>query len=234
VKHTNRTVERYHNLVTHTDPRSAISEAYRTLRTNIQFAGVEREIRVMLVTSTGPSEGKSTTSANLAIVMAQSGKKVLLVDADMRKPTAHQFFRTANRFGLSHLLAKQSELHAVVQPTFVEGLDLLSSGPIPPNPAELLGSTRMNAALERMKEAYDFVIIDTPPVVAVTDAQVLASKVDGVLLVINAGKTSREMAMKAKHLLDNVHANILGTVLNRRKMGGDGYSYYYYYGSDAR
>ncbi len=224
--------ERRRSLITHEDPKSPISEAFRTLRTNIQFASVDQEIESLMVTSTGPAEGKSTIAANLATVMAQSGKKTLLIDADLRKPTVNHTFRFLNNEGLTQVLTGQASLEQVVKTnTDVDNLDILTSGPIPPNPAELLGSRAMSRLLEEAKSHYHLVLFDTPPVIAVTDAQVLASQVDGVLLVISSGKTNREMAVRAKELLEQVQANILGCVLNNRKMKA-GSQYYYYYGGN--
>lgn len=224
--------ERRRSLITHEDPKSPISEAFRTLRTNIQFASVDQEIESLMVTSTGPAEGKSTIAANLATVMAQSGKKTLLIDADLRKPTVNHTFRFLNNEGLTQVLTGQASLEQVVKTnTDVDNLDILTSGPIPPNPAELLGSKAMSRMLEEVKSHYHLVLFDTPPVIAVTDAQVLASQVDGVLLVISSGKTNREMAVRAKELLEQVQANILGCVLNNRKMKADS-QYYYYYGGN--
>lgn len=217
------------NLLTQLESKSPIAEAFRTLRTNIQFTSVDHEIRSMMITSTGPSEGKSTISSNLAIVMAQSGKRTLLVDTDLRKPTAHHTFRLLNREGLSNVLVGQGSLENLAIQSKIENLEILTSGPIPPNPAELLGSTSMAKFIKEAATLYDMVIYDTPPVIAVADAQILASQVDGVLLVLNSGKTNRDMALKAKSLLTNVKANILGCVLNNRKIQGDNY-YYYYYG----
>lgn len=222
-------LDRYNQLIALTENRSIATEAYRTLRTNLQFAGVDREVKMILVTSTGPSEGKSTTVANLSVVLAQAGHNVLLIDADMRKPTAHHFFRATNRRGLSHLLSQQMKIEDVVQKTFIEGLHLITSGPVPPNPAEMLGSKRMKALLQNLRDTYDYVLLDALPVIAVTDAQLLAGQVDGVLLVVHSGKTNREMAAKAKDLLLNVKANLLGAVLNKQKMKRNNY-YAYYYG----
>ncbi len=220
-------------LITITNPKSTISEAFRTLRTNIQFASLDKDIRTLMVTSSGPAEGKSTTIANLAIVMAQSEKRVLLVDADMRKPTVHHIFRVSNRAGLTNVLIGQFSLEEMVRPTLVDGLDILTSGPIPPNPSELLASKRMSMLMSEMMDQYDMVLFDTPPVIAVTDAQILASQVDGVLLVVFYGKTPKEAALKAKNQLDNVKAKLLGVVLNNKQIKGDNY-YYYYYGETKR
>ncbi len=223
-KHQNKIVRgNYRKLETVMDPSSAISEAYRTLRTNIQFCSVDREIRTLLVTNSGPGKGKPTTIANLAIILAQTGKRVLLIDADMRHPNTHLFFRLSNEMGLSNLLARQDQFEEVIQETFIQGLYLLPSGPIPPNPAELLSSQRISEVLQNAKHTFDYILIDTPPVVPVTDAQVLATKVDGVLLVIHAGKTDKVTAKKAKILLEKVYSNILGVILNDPKKEADGY-----------
>ncbi|RJS62551.1 capsular biosynthesis protein [Bacillus sp. PK3_68] len=211
------------------DPRSPISEQYRTIRTNILFSAVDQEIRSLLVTSAGPGEGKSTTAANLAIVFAQQGKKVLLVDADMRKPTMHYTFNFMNTVGLTNVLAKQKSLAAAVKETTVQDLAVLLSGPIPPNPAELLGSRMMAEFLKEAYRSYETIIFDTPPVLAVTDAQVLANQCDGTLLVINSGKTEADGAIKAKELLQAAKAKPLGVVLNNRKLKET--NYYYYYGN---
>jgi protein-tyrosine kinase len=223
------TNERYSKLIAHWNPKSPIAEAYRTIRTNIQFASIDKEIKMILVTSTAPSEGKSTTAANLAIVMAQAGKKTLYIDADMRKPTGHKTFRVPNRQGLTSCLVGQSNVHGVIQSTEIENLHVITAGPIPPNPAELLASNRMKEFIRELKKEFDQIIIDSPPVLAVADATILATQVDGCILVVNAGKTNREMAIKAKQQLENVKAPMLGVVLNNKEMKGNSY-YYYYYG----
>lgn len=221
------------NLISAVSPKSPITEAYRTLRTNIQFASIDRELKSIMVTSTGPGEGKSTTIANLAVVLAQSDKKTLLIDADLRKPTVHHTFELQNRNGLTTYLAGKDGLEQTIQKTEIANLDIMTSGPIPPNPAELLNSKAMTKFIEEVSLKYDQVLFDTPPVIAVTDAQILASKVDGVMLVVNSGVTNKDIALKAKQQLENVKANILGVVLNNKQMKGDGY-YYYYYGNKPK
>jgi protein-tyrosine kinase len=221
----NKTRER--SLITHLDPKSPVSEAFRTLRTNIQFSCIDSQIKTMMVTSTGPSEGKSTVTANLAVVLAQSGKKTLLVDTDLRKPTVHRTFRLLNRDGLTNALTSQNDFKQYVKESEIENLDIITTGPIPPNPSELLGSMAMARFINEVSAIYDRVVFDTPPVIAVTDAQILATQVDGVFLVVNSGKTNRDMALKAKTLLCNVKANILGCVLNNRELEGENYYYYY-------
>ncbi|RXJ02263.1 polysaccharide biosynthesis tyrosine autokinase [Anaerobacillus alkaliphilus] len=216
------------SLITHLRPKSPIAEQYRTIRTNIQFSSLDQEVRTIVITSTGPGEGKSTTAANLAVVLAQQGKNVLLVDADLRKPTAHYTFGQVNTFGLTNVLTKQSELKAVVLETDVANLSLLTSGPIPPNPAELLASASMDELIQEALQHFDTVVFDTPPVMAVTDAQVLANKADGAVLVVASGKTEKEGAVKAKELLVSAKAKLLGVVLNRKETKQS--DYYYYYG----
>ncbi|WP_279381937.1 CpsD/CapB family tyrosine-protein kinase [Metabacillus bambusae] len=216
------------SLISMTNPKSPIAEQFRTIRTNIQFSNVDEEIQTMIVTSSGPGEGKSTTTANLAVVFSQQGKRVLMIDADLRKPTVHYTFRTENHIGLSNVLTRQTTLEEAVQTTAQENLWLLTSGPIPPNPSELLGSKGMQNLLEKAKDEYDLIIFDTPPVLAVTDAQVLSNLADGVVLVVSSGKTETDAAKKAKELLDSAKAKILGVVLNNKKQEES--HYYYYYG----
>ena len=186
-------------------------------------------MQTITVTSTAPGEGKSTTSANLAISLAQQDHQVLLIDADMRKPTNHYTFQVENRRGLINVLTKLSEAKDVIQETFIENVSIMTSGPIPPNPAELLGSKRMDWLLQEMMKSYDYVIVDSPPVLAVADAQVLASKTDAVVLVTSSGKTEKEAAKKSKDLLLHAGANIAGVVLNRKDKRET--QYYYYYGN---
>lgn len=219
------------SLVSLLDQSSTVTEQYRTIRTNIQFAMVNHKLKTLVVTSSGPSEGKSTTAANLAVVFATTGLNVLLVDADLRKPTAHKTFQLNNGRGLSSLLSDRTlDYQSTVQPTVVDNLKVLTSGPKPPNPAELLGSQRMNQIVEELKEGFDLVIFDMPPVVAVTDAQIMAAKVDGTVLVVRQKVTQKSSLAKAKELLDIVNANILGVVFNGVEKGsGNGYYYAYEY-----
>lgn len=215
------------SLITLADKSSPISEQYRTIRTNIQYAMVDRDLKTLVITSSGPSEGKSTTSANLAIVFANSGKRVLLVDADMRKPTVAKTFGLDNIRGLSTLLgSRETMLHQVVQSSGVDNLFLMTSGPKPPNPSELLDSRRMKELISELKQQYDLVIFDMPPVVAVTDAQIVASKTDGTILVVRENVSKRDSLLKAKSLLEMVDANILGVVYNGSKNISD-QGYYY-------
>jgi capsular exopolysaccharide synthesis family protein len=215
-------------LITEVNPLSPISESFRALRTNTQFTTTSDALRVISVTSCQPNEGKTTTVSNLAVAYAQEGKRTLLIDADLRKPSLHKVFGNSNRKGLSHLLARQHDLQQVIVDTHIEQLSLIPAGPIPPNPAELLGSKAMDELLASAREHFEVILIDTPPVLAVTDAQVVAAKSDGVLLVIRAGTVKKNVALKAKTRLEHVHARILGVVLNGKKKTSSDFSYYEY------
>lgn len=215
------------HLITKLNPKSPISEQFRTLRTNLQFSAVDEPIRSIIVTSAGPGAGKSNTSANLAVVYAQQNMKVLLVDGDMRKPTVHYTFRLANLRGLSNVLVSESKLEDAIEQTDVTNLHVLSSGPVPPNPSELLASRRMKDVLNQMKTFYDVIIFDTPPALVVTDAKVLLSIVDGSIMVIRSGQTNMEDAKRAINVLDDSPAKFLGAVLNDREKSKSNYQYYY-------
>jgi non-specific protein-tyrosine kinase len=199
-------------LITLTDPRSPVSEAYRTLRTNLSFSSLDEPIRTLVVTSPAPDEGKSTTVANLAVTMAQGGRSTILVDCDLRRPALHTLFDCQAEPGLTDLLLEEDGQPALQQ-TQVDGLRLLSSGPLPPNPADLLGSQKIDQVIESLSGMADVVLFDAPPVIAVTDAAVLGAKVDGVLLVISAGKTRREHAERAKEMLERANVRIVGAAL---------------------
>ncbi|HEX5690320.1 MAG TPA: CpsD/CapB family tyrosine-protein kinase, partial [Roseiflexaceae bacterium] len=189
------------SLITLRDPRAPAAEAYRTLRTNIQFSSLDKPLHTLLATSTAPNEGKSTTLANLAVTMAQAEQRVLLVDCDLRRPTLHTLFNVNNDAGLTSMILAQEDTPPPLQETGVPGLSLLTSGPLPPRPADILNSRRMEAIIAQLRADVDIVLFDTPPVVAVTDAAVLATKVDGVLLVFRAGTTSRDRARQARQLI---------------------------------
>ncbi|MDC3423495.1 CpsD/CapB family tyrosine-protein kinase [Aquibacillus sp. 3ASR75-11] len=229
VKRKNPSRNNVRHLIAKQNPRSPISEQYRTIRTNLQFSSVDNEMKSILITSSGPAEGKSSTVGNLAIVFAQQGKKVLLIDGDLRKPTLHYTFRVDNRKGLSSVLIGENALEESITASDVPNLDLLSCGPIPPNPSELLGSKAMEKMLSHASELYDVILIDTPPVLAVTDAQILANLCDGALLVVRSKKTEKEAAQKARDLLMPAKAKLLGAILNDREQK---HSSYYYYGTN--
>jgi capsular exopolysaccharide synthesis family protein len=208
-------------LVTLTDPRSPEAEAYRVLRTNLAFAEPEETLRTLLVTSPAAGEGATLTAANLAVVTAQAGTQVVLVDADLRRPALHDLFGVANERGLSSVLADERLLlHLPVVATAVDGLHLLPSGPVPPNPAELLGGRRLRSLVDRLLDRAVVVIFDAPPVALVTDAAALAPCVDGVLLVLTAGKSRRDQTARAREIMDNVRARVVGVVLVGAEDGG--------------
>lgn len=217
--------EKQVNLIAQTNPKSPITEQYRLIRTNIQFSSVDKEIKTIVVTSAEPNDGKSTTASNLAIVLAQEEKKVLLVDADLRKPSIHYAFNLSNIHGLTSVLTKKMNLRKTILNSNVSNLDILTSGPIPPNPSELLNSKAIETAIGELKEIYDYIILDTPPVLVVPDSQIVANKCDGVIMVIASGKTNKQSAVKAKELLEKANTALLGVVLNG--MESDTSNYYY-------
>ncbi len=203
------------DLITLTSPRSPASEAYHTLRTNLTFTALDKPIETLIVTSAAPGEDKSTVLANLAVTMAQGERRAILVDADLRRPRLHEIFGVPNDRGLTTMIVEEAALDE--PPLIAVGVDnlwLLPSGPLPPNPADILGSRRMEQVIAALKARADIVLFDAPPIVAVTDAAVLGTKVDGVLLVVRAGRTRREHAQRAKELLERVHVRIVGAVLN--------------------
>lgn len=219
-------------IVAYTNPKSPVTEAYRILRTNLDFAMLGQPFKTLLITSAGPGEGKSTVIANLGITMAQAGKDTLLLDCDLRKPLLHKLFGLANWRGFTNLLVEKGvTADEVIQDTPVSGLKVLTSGPLPPNPSELLASQQTARVLQEVQEKFQLVLIDSPPAMAVADAAILAAKVDGVLLVVRSYETRPNMALEAKNLLNNSNARIIGVVLNGVPSGSDHY-YYYYYGSE--
>ncbi|WKA50060.1 CpsD/CapB family tyrosine-protein kinase [Planococcus liqunii] len=215
-------------LVGHTKPQALVNEQYRTIRTNINFSLPGHETKTILFTSAAKEEGKSTTSCNMAIVFAEAGKRVLLVDADMRRPTLHHSFHLSNKIGLSNLLLKKGRLQDCVKRSGITGLDLLLCGQIPPNPAELLSSPVLDDLLEEMKARYDLIIIDSPPLLAVTDSKILANKCDATVLVVNTGKTEKDSVKKARDALVTSKAFILGVVMNNYELTKENYYYHNY------
>ncbi|NMB27004.1 MAG: CpsD/CapB family tyrosine-protein kinase [Tissierellia bacterium] len=217
------------NIFSLQNPKSPVSEAFRTLRTNIQFSGIDKDIKSMVVTSIGSEEGKTTISINIAVTMAQTDSKVLLVDCDLRKPSLHRYFGIDSLRGLTNILIQNIDYNEILYEfDEIPELHIIGSGPIPPNPAELLGSNKMKNFLENMKDQYDMVILDTPPIGLVTDSALLSTIVDGTVLVCAVGKTDINMAKRSKDLLDRVNANILGVVLNKVPINGGGYYKYHY------
>ncbi|CAI3361792.1 CpsD/CapB family tyrosine-protein kinase [Enterococcus cecorum] len=215
-------------LITLLNPNSPISEQYRTVRTNLQFAVAgDQPLRSMAVVSSGPGEGKSTSSANLAVVFAQAGRRVLLVDADMRKATVHKTFGLSNEVGLSNLVSGQQSASSVIQPSGVDNLSVMTAGPIPPNPAELLNSHRMNVVIEELYQMFDLIVFDLPPVMTVADGLIMASKTDGTVVVIREGVTRKDSIIEAKNRLIQAKARILGVIYNGVEQMNES-SYYFY------
>src|SRR2546425_2753495 len=216
---------------------SPVVEAYKALRTNLLFSSVDKEVKTIVITSAGPNEGKSRTAANLAIVLAQAGHPTLLVDADFRRPSQHRMFGRVRNVGLSNLIVQDMPEAALFVPDEqVKDLVILASGPTPPNPSELLGSAQMKALFARFRKGFDYIVIDTPPVNAVTDATVLAANSDAAILVVDTNKATYTGVQHAKQALDRVGAKVLGSVMNKMKASGGRYYYSEYgygYGSSA-
>jgi len=225
--------EPFYRLAVLLHPRSTVAEAFRAVRTNIEFASVDQRMRSLVVTSAIAGEGKSVVAANLALVFAQAGRRTLLVDADMRRPSVDRLFQLPNSDGLTTLLVSDVQIADVTQPTEDNNLRVITTGPLPPNPAELLNSHRMEVVLSRLEESADIVVFDTPPVTAVTDAAVLAGRTDGTLLVVRASSTHEPAVRRAQSSLATVGARILGVILNA--VPGEGQQAYYgsYEGSGA-
>lgn len=215
-------------LITVSDSKSIISEQFRTIRTNISFSMPDQELKTILVTSSTPGEGKSTIAANLGVVYAQEGKRVLIIDGDLRKPTLHQTFKKFNKIGLSDILAKKIPLYEAIQGTSIEGLDVMTSGPIPPNPAELLASKALDILIQDVKKGYEVILFDAPPLLVVSDAQILSNKCEGTLLIANTGVVEKEIIVKATAILATSQAKVLGVVLNNYVLPRSKHYYDYY------
>lgn len=213
-------------LITHQEPKSRITEQYRNIRTNIEFTSVDSRIRSIMVTSANPGDGKTTTVSNLAVVFGQQGKKVLVIGADLRKPSIQDLFAAHASNGLTNVLSGQTNVMQCIQKTDIENVYVMASGPIPPNPAELLGNRVMDEVLLEAYNMFDIVLIDTPPVLAVTDAQILANKCDGIILVVRSERTEKDKIVKTKQILDKASGKILGVVLNDKKEEQEQYGYY--------
>lgn len=208
------------------NPKSQAAEAFRTLRTNIQFSSLDEDVRTIVVTSTQPNEGKSTVVSNLAVTMAQSGKKVLLIDCDLRKPTIHKKLGVSNQEGLTSILSKEKTMEEVIKAANINNFYVLTSGPIPPNPAELLGSKKMKSFIEELHSYFDTILFDAPPVLAVTDAQILSTFCNGVVFVAGYGQAEKDAMVRGKESIEKVGGKILGVVIN--KVPQNSRSYYYY------
>ena len=221
--------DRYRSIIVHARPRSTVAECLRSIRTNILFRlALGDKQKRLLVTSAAPREGKSFISANLATIMAMAGSRVLIIDADLRRPCIHKLFDMSNQFGLADVLSGRMELHEAVQPTHVADLSVLLAGPHPSNPAELLENGVMQRILDEMSE-YDLILIDSPPVNAVADPLVLSAWVHGVVFVVETNQTKRSLVRNARTRLTEMNANLLGAVVNKLDVRRAGYGYYYYY-----
>ena len=236
-KQSTDTMENGTKLITVVHPKSPISEQFRTIRTNINFMAIDKPIKTLALTSAYISEGKSTVTDNLAVVWAQTGQRVLLIDADLRRPTLNVTFNQSNQQGLTTILTSRTDsidLRQIIHPSGIDNLDILTAGPIPPNPAELLNSQRMRTLVNSTKDIYDTVIIDVPPMLEVTDAQIISRYVDAVVLVVKQNQTQKLGVKRSVELLKLAHANLLGFVMNDINADGDtgyGYGYGYGYGS---
>jgi len=218
-------------LYVHDKPKSTVSEKFRGIRSNIMFSNAENEINSLLITSEKPASGKSTISANIAVTYAQAGYKTLIIDGDMRKPTQHYIFDLPNNSGLSNLIINKTTYSESIKETRVDNLAILTAGPTPPNPSELIASSKFENIYNELLDHYDFVVIDTPPVNTVTDAQVYAKTVKNCVLVIDTEKNNKTEVKKAKDLLNKAGGKLLGAVLNKMPLDKNS-SYYYYYGED--
>ena len=218
------------SIISYNDPKSVISEQYRSIRTNIEYSNVDQNTKTILVTSSDKNEGKTTTVSNLAVSFANLNKKVLIVDCDLRNPSIHKMFRLNNIYGLTDILAKDRAVDKCIQETELENLYVLTAGAIPPNPAEILSSEKMKNLIEDLKNIYDYIFIDTPPIGLVTDAGVLSSFTDGVVLVVKSESVEKKYLEETKKKLDAVDARILGAILNSYKSEQKDYNYYSYYG----
>ncbi len=209
---------------------SIITEAFRAFRTNILYSNADENIKSILFTSAGAGEGKSVTAANTAVALAQAGQKVIILDCDLRKPFQHKIFEQKN-IGLTNFFYERCPITDFIQTTSIPDLRLVASGPVPPNPSELLATSKMREAITLLRSQADYLIIDSPPVLPVTDACILGSKVDGIILVVGVGKVKPEMAQRAKEHLETAKGNILGIIINRSETYLEQSAYDQYYGN---
>ncbi len=216
------------------NPKSVGSEAFRTLRTNLQYTSPDTQLRTVLITSAAPGEGKSVVSSNLSVSLAQVGKRILLIDCDLRKPVIHKVFGLKNNIGLTNILTGQVDYQEAIQAVDVPGLSVITSGPIPPNPAELLQSQNMSRLLVKLNDKSDQIVLDAAPVLPVADAMILAPYADGIVMVVAANQVSKDFVIRAKDLLENTNTKILGVVLNRVEYSKTGEQYYYNYYSQSQ
>ena len=221
-------------IISYTNPKSPIAEAYRSIRTNIEFSNIDKHIKIITITSTQPNEGKSTVISNLAAAFASlENKRVLIIDGDLRNPSVHKMFGVSNLNGITDILLGEKDVDKCLEKTKIKGLDILKVGKVPPNPSEMLQSNKMRNFIEVIKEYYDYVFIDAPPVGVVSDASIISQYSDGIILLIGSNETDIDAAKVSKERLESVGANILGVVLNKFESEGSAYGYYgYYYGNE--
>lgn len=215
-------------VITHLDPKSAISESFRNLRTNVHYTNIDKEVKLIQVTSSVQGEGKSTITANYAVTVAQSGKKVLIADCDLRRPQIHKIFNVSNTNGLSNVLVGDNQMDKNIKDTKVPNLFILTSGPIPPNPSEMLDSKRMKELILSLKDHFDMILLDSPPIMPVTDGLILSQIVDGTIVIVSLGSTEKDAFKKTMLSLENIGANILGTVINKASSKAGYYVNYEY------
>ena len=215
-------------VITHLDPKSAISESFRNLRTNVHYTNIDKEVKLIQVTSSVQGEGKSTITANYAVTVAQSGKKVLIVDCDLRRPQIHKIFNVSNTNGLSNVLVGDNQMDKNIKDTKVPNLFILTSVPIPPNPPEMLDSKRMKELILSLKDHFDMILLDSPPIMPVTDGLILSQIVDGTIVIVSLGSTEKDAFKKTMLSLENIGANILGTVINKASSKAGYYVNYEY------
>jgi capsular exopolysaccharide synthesis family protein len=215
-------------VITHLDPKSAISESFRNLRSNVHYTNIDKEVKLIQVTSSVQGEGKSTITANYAVTVAQSGKKVLIVDCDLRRPQIHKIFNVSNTNGLSNVLVGDNQMDKNIKDTKVPNLFILTSGPIPPNPSEMLDSKRMKELILSLKDHFDMILLDSPPIMPVTDGLILSQIVDGTIVIVSLGSTEKDAFKKTMLSLENIGANILGTVINKASSKAGYYVNYEY------
>lgn len=216
-------------LIAFKEPKSPISEAYRGIRTSIEFSNLDKELKVINVTSSMQNEGKTTVISNLAVTFAGLDKKVLIIDGDLRNPSVHRAFGKSNIQGLTDILVNNKSLLECVHKTQNDNLHILACGPMPPNPSEILASKKMRSFVESLRDHYDYIFIDAPPIGIVTDAGIISTYCDGTVLVVAANEADIDMVKIAKDRLDKVGANIIGTILNKYEASGGAYDYYNYY-----
>jgi len=215
-------------IISHKDPKDPICESYRSIRNSLKFASLDKPLKRLLITSSSENEGKSTTAGNLAVSFAAEGKKVLLMDTDLRRPTIHELFGVSNLIGITTILAEEAKPGEAIKETDIEGLSMLTSGPVPPDPGLMIESTKMKELIKNLAEQYDIIILDSPPILLTNDAVMIAGYVDGSIMIMESGKTSMRAFSQARELLKQANIEPIGVILNKVRIERSGYYYYYY------